>query len=177
LVKNKKSLALAQKAMKIIITGAARGIGYDTALELVTGHGHEVLALSRDGARLQRLADQTRIQPSRGRLLTLAFDLTHPDFAALETAIGELGGVEVVINNAGLLINKPFAVLTPGDWQRSFATNFFAPVELIRFLLPWMRRSGKAHIVNISSMGGFQGSAKFPGLSAYSSQFKQSRPR
>jgi len=154
--------------MKIIITGASRGIGYDTAFLMATRGGHEVLALSRNEERLSRLAEEVEQQAPEHPLRFLPFDLTQPDFPALKAAVEALGGLDILINNAGLLINKPFAVLTPDDWQRSFYVNIFGPVELIRFGLPWLKKSNHAHIVNISSMGGFQGSAKFPGLSAYS---------
>ena len=154
--------------MKIIITGASRGIGYDTAYLLATQGGHEVLALSRNEKRLSELADAIEKQSADHPLRFLPFDLIQPDFPALKVAVEALGGVDILINNAGLLINKRFAELTPDDWQRSFHVNMFGPVELIRFALPWLKKSDHAHIVNISSMGGFQGSAKFPGLSAYS---------
>lgn len=155
------------KHMKIVITGASRGIGYEAALEL-TRRGHQVLALSRDEKRLLELAEKAAAGRGDGKLDFLAFDLTEPDFAALERAVGRLGGADVLINNAGLLINKPFHELEPEDWRRSFDVNFFGAVALTRRLLPWLRAAQRAHVVNISSMGGFQGSAKFPGLSAYS---------
>jgi NAD(P)-dependent dehydrogenase (short-subunit alcohol dehydrogenase family) len=79
-----------------------------------------------------------------------------------------MNGVDIVINNAGFLVNKPFVEQSEEDWQKQFDVNVFSPAKLIRFLYPWLLLSGNAHIVNITSMGGFQGSSKFPGLSAYS---------
>jgi len=154
--------------MKIVITGASRGIGYDTALELATRLGHRVLALSRNEVRLQRLAAEAKQGNGTGSVAVLPFDLTAPDYQALNAAVGQLGGVDVLINNAGLLINRPFEQLDMADWRRSFEVNFFGVVGLIRALLPQLRASDRPHVVNISSMGGFQGSAKFPGLAAYS---------
>jgi NAD(P)-dependent dehydrogenase (short-subunit alcohol dehydrogenase family) len=78
-----------------------------------------------------------------------------------------LGPLHGLINNAGLLINKPFRELSPEDWQAMFAVNVFGVAEMIRALLPVFTNDG-GHILNVGSMGGFQGSAKFPGLSAYS---------
>lgn len=154
--------------MKIIITGASRGIGFETALELTGRRGHEVLALSRNAERLQLLQDEARRMGAGARLWTLPFDLNLPDFAGLEQAVDRLGGADVLINNAGYLVRRPFADLEPADWQRSFQVNVLGPAALIRFFLPYLRRAERAHVVNISSMGGFQGSVKFPGLSAYS---------
>jgi NAD(P)-dependent dehydrogenase (short-subunit alcohol dehydrogenase family) len=82
--------------------------------------------------------------------------------------LDELDCVDVLLNNAGMLLNKPFRELTANDWERTFATNVFGVVELVRMLLPYLEKSKYAHIVNIGSMGGFQGSSKFPGLAAYS---------
>jgi 3-oxoacyl-[acyl-carrier protein] reductase len=67
-----------------------------------------------------------------------------------------------------LLVKKPFEQLSSSDWQRSFNVNFFGPVELTQLCLPLLKNSEQGHILNITSMGGFQGSSKFPGLSAYS---------
>lgn len=154
--------------MKIVITGASRGIGYETALHLAEVPGHEVLVLSRNEDRLKTLRQAALERRRDCRLDLMRYDLTAPDLSRLEQAVKDLGGVDVLINNAGLLIKKPFGELSMSDWRRSFEVNFFGAVELTRSLLPWLEKSPKAHILNISSMGGFQGSAKFPGLAAYS---------
>ena len=75
--------------------------------------------------------------------------------------------VDILINNAGLLINKPFVELDEKDFDAMFNINVRSVFRLSRLLLPLFNRN--AHILNISSMGGVQGSAKFPGLSLYSS--------
>lgn len=154
--------------MKIIITGASRGIGYDTALTLAAHDQHRILALSRNTARLDELKKTARERHAHNPIDTLPFDLTNPDWPQLAAAVRKLGGVDILINNAGLLINKPFAELDAADWQRLFAVNFFSAVDMIQRLLPELRRSEQGHILNVSSMGGFQGSSKFPGLTGYS---------
>jgi NAD(P)-dependent dehydrogenase (short-subunit alcohol dehydrogenase family) len=73
------------------------------------------------------------------------------------------------VNNAGLLVNKPFEKLKLEDVKRSLGVNYLAPVVLIQELLPLLLKAQKPHVINISSMGGVQGSIKFPGLSSYSS--------
>ena len=154
--------------MNIIITGASRGIGYDTALQLAVDGGHEVLALSRSTGRLRELQQTAEDRNPDSRLFIQSFDLTEPDFSTLEQKLNAWGKVDVLINNAGLLIKNSFEELSQADWRRSFEVNLFGPVRLIQFILPWLKKAPSAHIVNISSMGGFQGSAKFPGLAAYS---------
>lgn len=149
----------------ILITGASSGIGYDTALALAADPAHRVIALARNKQKLEALA-----AAAEGRIETLCYDLTAPDEAVLTALLDRVGELHILINNAGLLVNKPFVALSDADWMSVFATNLFGPVALTRAVLPYMQRAaGSAkHIVNIGSMGGFQGSSKFPGLSAYS---------
>lgn len=152
--------------MKILITGATRGIGRDTAL-LLAAAGHQVLVLGRTETALTELQAKAAAAGS-GAIIPLTFDLNTSEPQMLENAIRQMSGLDVLINNAGLLINKPFDDLSPADWQACFQTNFFSVVALIRLVLPFLQTAGGAHIVNIGSMGGVQGSAKFNGLAAYS---------
>jgi NAD(P)-dependent dehydrogenase (short-subunit alcohol dehydrogenase family) len=75
--------------------------------------------------------------------------------------------VDILINNSGLLINKPFQDLTSEDFLNVYQVNVFSVAQMTKAMLPFMKKEG--HVVNISSMGGIQGSMKFPGLAAYSS--------
>ena len=75
--------------------------------------------------------------------------------------------VDILINNAGLLVNKPFESITQQDWLKVYQVNVFGVAELTKTVLPFMK-SG-SHVVTVSSMGGIQGAMKFPGLAAYSS--------
>ncbi len=147
----------------IIITGASRGIGYATAKTLSQNPQHKIYAVARNEERLNELAQTAihqNIEPIVGdlqKIEELMPKLSH-----------KVQRIDFLLNNAGLLINKPFQELTSSDWQKLWEINVMAPVSLIQGLLPKMGGSEQSHIVNISSMGGFQGSSKFPGLSAYS---------
>ncbi len=154
--------------MRILITGASRGIGYETAKALAVDGPHHVLALSRNEAALRRLAEEVLDRQPKGHLHFLPFDLSRPDWAALDQALSSWDSLDSLINNAGLLVQKPFESLTDDDWLRSLQVNLLGPVALVRYLLPRLSKSARPHILNIGSMGGFQGSSKFPGLSAYS---------
>ena len=77
--------------------------------------------------------------------------------------------IDGLVNNAGILIHKPFLELSDQDWYKIYNTNVFALARLIKFTIPYMQTSKLKHIINISSMGGVGGTTKFPGLSAYSS--------
>ena len=151
--------------MNYLITGASKGIGYDTALKLAQNPGHTILAISRNEEGLQDLAQAIKKQSGHQNIYYKVFDIINDDFTVLQSWVQSFGSLNGIVNNAGLLINKPFEQLTKNDWTLTFATNLFGVVHLIQALLPLLEN---AHIINIGSMGGFQGSSKFPGLSAYS---------
>ncbi len=147
----------------VIVTGAGKGIGYHAALRFAE-EGCEVIAISRNESSLNKLkleSPEIRILPLdlSGSLLPLGEFLE-------ENAISH---VDILVNNAGLLVNKKFKDITSADLIATYEVNVFAPYRIIQLLLPQLLLSSKAHVINISSMGGFQGVQKFPGLSAYSS--------
>jgi NAD(P)-dependent dehydrogenase (short-subunit alcohol dehydrogenase family) len=124
--------------------------------------GHNVLALSRNAA------------PVSGLEITnchcFSCDITDPDaIKKVPLFLKEKGWkhVDVLINNSGYLVNKPFSELSLEDFKQSYDVNVFGVFSLTQAVLPFFKKS--SHVVNISSMGGVQGSAKFPGLAAYSS--------
>jgi len=149
---------------KIIIIGGSRGIGRALALQLSVNH--RVLVLARSIDKLKELQEIS----ITNNLMIGAVDLTAPNLREyLSTLISSyFPEVDVLINNAGYLVNKPFLELTEADIQDSFATNVFGLIQSCQATVPLMEKKG-GHIVNIGSMGGFQGSSKFPGLSVYSS--------
>jgi len=142
----------------IVITGAGRGIGY-ALVQLAARQGHRVFALSRN---IKAIEASESVHP-------LSIDIT--DTNALETFASQLGNegtvVDVLINNAGAFLNKPFAETSKEAFEAIYQVNVFGLASITRLLLPLI--SQKGHVVNISSMGGVEGSAKFPGLAAYSS--------
>lgn len=150
----------------IVITGASRGIGFETALAL-SNAGHRVVAIARSEDGLERLQEMAG-GPSRNTLHSLAFDIVRGDYNKdlLPVVAAQLGHVDALINNAGLLINKPFEETAIADFSALVETNLLGHVQMIQQLLPLLKPG--SHIVNIGSMGGVQGSVKFPGLAAYS---------
>lgn len=145
----------------IIITGASRGIGYQTSLAL-DREGHKVIALSRSADRLRELAGEAENQ----NITAYPVDLTNQ--GEINELADELKSEKIdgIINNAGALLKKPFRKTSVDDFKHLMDVNVYAVVRLVQALFPMMNDGG--HIVNISSMSGFQGSLKFPGLSAYS---------
>ena len=138
------------------ITGASRGIGLATAEEFLS-NGWNVVVLTRN---IAPLAELKAIYTSQ--LYLVAFDVTHSDTALLPDY-----PVDVLLNNAGTIVNKAFENITQRELEYSYQTNVFGPFLLIQALMK--RFTPTAHIINISSIGGVQGSVKFPGLTSYSS--------
>jgi 3-oxoacyl-[acyl-carrier protein] reductase len=154
--------------MNIIITGTSRGIGYDTALELCADSNNKILAISRSAIKQELLIKNAIKKNKNHQLQTLRADITDSDLSAISDSISDWEKVDLLINNAGQLASGPFETLTDVVWKNMFDVNLFGPVKLINLLLPKLEAARGAHIVNLGSMGGFQGSSKFPGLSAYS---------
>jgi len=144
----------------VIITGTSRGIGFEL-VHLFANSGYAVLALSRNARPVSNLNFEN--------ITALSFDLNKSeDYERVEAFIQkEWSQVDILINNAGTLLNKPFSVTTFEDFKQVYNTNVFGVAELTRRMIRFMPKNG--HVVTISSMGGVQGSVKFPGLAAYSS--------
>jgi len=154
--------------MNIIITGASSGVGFEAVIELIQSGKHKIIALSRSHDKLERLLEITNSLNPDNELFALTFDIVHDDYAALQQFIATNfdNRVDILINNAGVLINKPFTDLLETDFVEMLQSNFIGHVRMIQGMVDLMPAG--SHIVNIGSMGGFQGSVKFPGLSAYS---------
>src|SRR5690349_15149930 len=149
--------------MNIIITGASKGIGAELVKLLrADDRVKKIVAVSRDAKKLEALKSD--------KVITLPFDLAQDDISSLTAEVKKnLAELDVLVNNAGALINKPFEKITGEELEAVFKVNVFSPFRLTQQLVPMMGAKAKGHIVNISSVGGYQGSAKFAGLSAYSS--------
>ena len=144
----------------VIITGTSRGIGFELA-KLFADEGHKVLALSRNDTPVKNLNHEN--------IVSFPFDLAHPeDLQKLDDFLETfMETVDVLVNNAGALLNKKFSETSVEDFMDVYKVNVFGVVSVIKKVVPRMAENG--HVINISSMGGVQGSLKFPGLSAYSS--------
>jgi short-subunit dehydrogenase len=142
----------------IVITGASRGIGFEL-VKLAEKKEYKVYALSRN----------TKNLDSTNFVNPISIDIT--DEILLSNFILELKKndvtIDALINNAGAFLNKPFSDTTKSEFEAIYQVNLFGLASITRMLLPQI--STKGHVINISSMGGIDGSVKFPGLSAYSS--------
>ena len=144
----------------IVITGTSRGIGFELAKQFAK-NGHQVLALSRNSAPLSAINHEN--------ITVLSVDISSAeDLHKVSNFIKNTWKkVDVLINNAGKLINKPFTELSSKDFLEVYKVNVFAVAEITKLMIPFLQKG--SHVVTVSSMGGIQGSLKFPGLAAYSS--------
>lgn len=144
----------------VIITGTSRGIGFELA-KLFANKGHKVLAISRNTKPLLDINHQN--------ITTISVDVSQISDLKKVTEFVKKNWkkVDILINNAGKLINKPFTELTSEDFLEVYKVNVFGVAELTKNMISFLQKG--SHVVTISSMGGIQGSMKFPGLAAYSS--------
>lgn len=153
--------------MNIVITGASSGIGFETALEFTLDTKNTVVAIARSADKLRKLLEIAKGITPECNLLPVEFDIVHDDYAALLPFLKErLGHIDILINNAGALVNKSFAQTSEEDLAHMLQSNVMGHFRMTQNTLPLLKAG--SHVVNIGSMGGYQGSVKFPGLSAYS---------
>jgi NAD(P)-dependent dehydrogenase (short-subunit alcohol dehydrogenase family) len=145
----------------ILVTGASRGIGYKTALMLAS-QGHTVIATARSEDKLLELAESA----SSGNIVPVSADLTlQDDIQKIATAVSDFDTLHGLINNAGAVHREAFMDTDIEVFQHLMDVNVYGIVRLTKALKKYL--SEGSHVLNISSMSGYQGSLKFGGLSAY----------
>ena len=149
--------------MNIIVNGGTRGIGRETVINLAQNINNQIIVTGRNKQSLSELSAVHK------NVITYPLDISNIDkegMKFIEMVAVHFKTADILLNFAGFLVSKDFMEISNGDARMIMETNFFGPASLIRLIKPLMH-SG-SHIVNISSMGGFQGSVKFKGLSYYS---------
>lgn len=154
--------------MNIIVTGASRGIGRALVLKLAENQNHNIIAISRNEEKLLSLVKDAKALNQDAKVWPVPFDLSGDGYAfsLIPEILKQFATVDILVNNAGMLVKKPFAELTDQDFEDVFNVNVKSVFRLSRALLVNFNRG--SHIINIGSMGGVQGSSKFPGLTLYS---------
>lgn len=151
------------KKLNIIVNGGTRGIGKEVVKNLAGNITNEIIVTGRNKEALTALSNEHK------NIKTFTLDIAtyhtnNQNF--IEMITSKIKEVNILINIAGFLIAKDFMETSEDEARLTMETNFFGPASLIRSLKPMMPAG--SHIVNISSMGGFQGSIKYRGLSYYS---------
>jgi 3-oxoacyl-[acyl-carrier protein] reductase len=143
----------------VVVVGASRGIGLEIVKQFAQ-EGNTVFGLSRDVEKMNKAFE------SYSNVTSLAFDLSNHVLKQVKEMSSQIGAIDILINNAGFLVNKPFDSISHEEFQLSYQINVIGVMETVQGFIDSFHKH--AHIVNISSMGGFQGSVKFAGLSTYS---------
>ncbi|MBN2859588.1 MAG: SDR family oxidoreductase [Sphaerochaetaceae bacterium] len=144
--------------MKAIVTGATKGIGLAITRALLDD-GAQVYALGRDMTLLENLPDYT------GRLHLHTADLTNTDLTALvHTAAKKMGGIDVLVNNAGITLAKNLEETGTEEWDRLMNLNARVPYVLSQAVIPYLKKHPRSHIIQIASVVASKGCA---GQSAY----------
>jgi len=145
----------------VVIAGAGKGIGLELTRWFLRNEC-SVVAISRNTDQIDSnsnlialKADITEVRVIQDKVIPLLSTLPQTD-------------IHIYVYNAGILINKPFLELTSEDMLNMLSVNFMGASITTQALIPWLLNAKKAHVVFIGSMGGFQGSARYPGLSVYS---------
>ncbi len=148
----------------VIITGASSGIGRETALEFARRRAHVILA-SRNRDKLEALSAELADFP--GRRLVVPTDVTNrlAVEALVRRTVEEFDGVDVLVNNAGVGLFAPIAAGSLDNMHHLFDVNLWGAIHCIQAAVPYMRRQGRGHIVNVSSIAG---KIATPYLGAYS---------
>ncbi len=137
----------------VVITGGARGLGLVMARQLVELHA-KVAICARDEGELNRA--RADLEARGGQVLAVQTDVTDRDqlLRFLQEVRDELGPIDVLVNNAGVMDVGPVEHMSRADYERAMATHFWAPLHATLAVLPQMRERGEGRIVNITSIGG-----------------------
>jgi len=157
--------------MNIVITGASKGIGSELVKIFTQNEENTVIGIARSENLLKELNNECIKLNAKSHFKPIVLDLEN--FNAIKTDLKNqiekhINHVDILINNAGFLINKSFSETQIDEINKTLNVNLISPAILTQTLLPMLEKSKVKHVVNISSMGGYQGSSKFPGLSFYS---------
>ena len=133
-----------------MITGSSRGLGLaitEAALEA----GHEVVATARNPASLKELKDAYG-----DRVATIELDVTSEAGAAkaVQSAVDQFGRLDVLVNNAGYGNMNSIEETSLADFRAEIETNLFGTIIVTKAALPFMRKQGSGHIIQVTSVGG-----------------------
>ncbi len=150
----------------VLVTGASSGIGRETALAFAAA-GANVVLVARRAAALAKVASQARA--SGAEALSVATDVTNPAAvtACFRKAVQRFGRIDVVVNNAGVLLPATVAEIDPADLQRMLDVNLFGALHVMQAAVQQMQQQDSGgHIVNIASLAGRRGFSPLGGYCA-----------
>jgi NAD(P)-dependent dehydrogenase (short-subunit alcohol dehydrogenase family) len=155
-----------------LVTGANRGLGFETARQLLA-KGLVVVLAGRDAAAIERARRTLRDEDQR-RAITVQMDVTSVETitAAQRALIEQVGSVDILVNNAAVLLGESDGVLSipADDYRRTFETNLFGLIEVCRAFVPGMALARYGRVVNVSS-----GAGQLTTMSSYAPAYSMSK--
>jgi len=151
------------KSLRILLTGASTGLGLAASKRLLETD-HRLVLTAREGS-LHRFAEAGIAESERVRLVALDVTSKQQRWSAVEQTMTAFGGVDALINNAGISYRSVAEHVTQRELLLQMSVNFHAPMEMIRLVLPHMRWQRWGRILNVSSVGGMMA---MPTMGAYS---------
>ena len=156
--------------MNILVTGASKGIGFEIVKQYAQNEENVILAFARDIELLKELQFKCKKEYDNDIHIHSIDFLSESFNSDLKDILSKHNShFDIIINNAGYLINKPFTETSQEDISKIYQVNVYAPISILQNIIPSLDDEKQCHVINIGSMGGYQGSVKFPGLSIYSS--------
>lgn len=142
---------------RVLITGGSSGLGLALALPLLR-RGDHVTLVARDPVKLAAAATGLREKVPGARVATLSLDVSGPDVdAGIARAVKAMGGLDLLVNSAGILREGYVETLSEQDYRQTFDINFFGALRSIRAALPFLKASGRGRIVNVASVAALTG--------------------
>jgi short-subunit dehydrogenase len=149
----------------VIITGASAGIGRCLAIDFAK-QGAIVIGCGRSKERLERTLNELRATSPSSRMIPCDVDDREPVEGMVAKVLADFGKIDILINNAGIGMRKPFAETSMDSIEEIMRTNYFGVVYCTHAVLPSMIARGSGHIVNISSVAGIIATLNLSGYCA-----------
>lgn len=138
---------------RAIVTGASKGIGLATALQLAA-EGAEVALIARNDGPLKEAANLIKNKTGKAPIVIAADVSIEEDIQrAVSTVVEQLGGIDILVNNAGTMAGKPFEAVDDSAWSYDLDLKLYGAVRFAKAALPYLRQGGGA-IVNVTAIGG-----------------------
>lgn len=151
--------------MNILINGGSKGIGREVAKIMSSDRDNQILITGRDEHAMKEFSDSITNENVTCLVMNLA-NMERSIDSIKNHIYSRFSRIDILINCAGTLFVKDFMTISEKEARLMMEVNFFGPATLIKLVVPIM--GDGSHIVNISSMGGYQGSSKFRGMAYYS---------
>jgi 3-oxoacyl-[acyl-carrier protein] reductase len=148
------TLELGLKGKIAIVTGGSEGLGR-AAVERLARSGARVVACARRKDVLERAVDEIK-KATGGEVLGLTADISRPADceAVVAQTVAQLGGVDILLNNAGTSAAAPFEKVDDATWQADFELKVMGAVRMSRLVIPHMKKRGGGRIINVTTVGG-----------------------